>query len=221
MFGVFNELAIQIRDEYEKLHVVQYRINNSFDKIADMTINGNFAYIEDPVIFRQYFCKFILSCACSFPNIRGREKSYFVEEYVIPQLVTQLLTKDFRGIRYNTINGYWDDENEHLSNNYVNYVIFTKQKSDEPFDEDLRKRFKIDGPITLSRLDAYNPSTNYSISKIVTIISGHFKRVKDFNAMLSQIENSEYYSEFKNEKQKIFKDGKYRYVKVESRDAEK
>lgn len=220
VFGVFNELAIQTRDEYEKLHVVQYRINNSFDKIADMTINCDFEHIEDPDIFRQYFCKFILSCACSFPNVRGRDKSYFVEEYVIPQLVTQLLTKDFRGIRYNTINGYRDDENEHLPNNYVNYAFFTEQKSDEPIDEKLRKRFIVDGPITVSRLDAYNPSRNYSISKIVHIIIGHFERVKSFNSMLSQIENSEYYREFKNEKRKLFKDGRYRYVEAESRDAD-
>ena len=221
VFGVFNELSIQTRDEYEKLHIVQYRINNSFDKIADMTINGDFTYIEDPDIFRQYFCKFILSCACSFPNVWGRNKSYFVEEYVIPQLVTQLLTKDFSGIRYNTINGYRDDENEHLPNDYVNYAFFTEQKSDEPIDEELRKKFIVDGPITVSRLDTYNPSKNYSISKIVAIVAGHFDRVKCFNSMLSQIVNNEYYRKFKNEKKRLFEDGQYRYIEVESRNADK
>lgn len=221
VFGVFNELAIQTRDDYEKLYIVQYRLNNSFDKIADMTINGDFEHIEDPGIFKQYFCKFILSCACSFPNIKGRDKSYFVEEYVIPQLVTQLLIKDFKGICYNTINGYRDDENEHLPNNYVNYVFFTNQNSDEPIDSKLRKRFIVDGPITVSRLDSYNPSKDYSISEIVDIIVDHFNRVKYFNSMLSQIENNEYYRKFKNEKQILSKDGRYRYIKIESRDADK
>lgn len=213
VFGVFNELAIQTRDEYEKLHVVQYRINNSFDNIADMTINGDFEYIEDPDIFRQYFCKFILSCVCSFPNVRGRDKSYFVEEYVIPQLVTQLLTKDFSGICYNTINCYRDDEDNHLPNDYVNYAFFTKQKSNEPIDGELRKRFIVDGPITVSKLDAYNPSKNYSISEIVSIIDDHFEMVKKFNAMVSQIDNNTYYREFKNEKQRLFKGGQYRSSK--------
>lgn len=196
-------------------------MNNSFDKIVDMTINGDFACIEDSDVFRQYFCKFILSCACSFPNVRGRDKSYFVEEYVIPQLVTQLLTKSFRGIHYNTINGYRDDENQndenqddenqdeknqndknkYLPNNYVNYAFFTKQKSDEPVDEELRKRFIVDGPITVSRLEAYNQSRNYSISEIVDIVAGHFGKVECFNSMLSQIENNQYYRKFINEKQ--------------------
>lgn len=221
VFGVLNELDIQTRDEYEKLHVVQYRTNNSFDKIADMTITGNFEHIDDPNIFRQYFCRFILSCTCSFPNIRGRDKSYFVEEYVIPQLVTQLLTNDFRGIRYNTINGYRNDKNNLLPNDYVNYAFFTKQKSNEPVDEELRKNFIIDGPITVSRLDVYNPSENYSISKIVDIIVSHFGRVKCFNLLLSELENNEYYRNFKDEKQLLFKDGQYRYIRVESRDADK
>ena len=222
MFGVFNELDIQTRDEYEKLHVVQYRVINSFDKIADMTINCDFEHIEDPDVFRQYFCKFILSCACSFPNVRGRDRSYFVEEYDIPQLVMQLLTKKgFDGVRYNTINCYRDDEDEYHLNNYVNYAFFTKQNSDEPIDNKLRKRFVVDGPITVSRLDEYNPSKNYSISKIVDIIASHFERVKYFNSMLSQIENIEYYRKFKDEKQKLIKHGQYRYVKAESRDAGK
>lgn len=222
VFGVFNELAIQTRDEYEKLHIVQYRTNNSFDKIADMTISGDFECIEDPNIFRRHFCRFILSCACSFPNVRGRDKSYFVEEYVIPQLVTQLLTKkDFEGIRYNTINGCRDDENENLPNDYVNYAFFTKQKSDEPVDEVLRKKFIIDGPISVSKLDAYNPSKNYSISKIVEIFTSHFKSVENFNSLLSEIENNKYYKEFKREKKLLFKNGQYRDIKVESRDADK
>lgn len=218
VFGVFNELAIQTRDEYEKLHIVQYRINNSFDKIADMTINADFEQIEDPDIFRLYFCKFILSCACSFPNVRGRDKSYFVEEYVIPQLVTQLLIKDFRGIRYNTINGHRVDESEHLPNDYVNYAFFTIQKSDNPIDEDLRKSFIVDGPITILRLDAYNPSKNYSISKIVDIIVDHFDGVKEFNSILTRIENNKYFKEFKNEKQNFFMDRQYRYIEIESKD---
>ena len=213
VFGVFNELAIQTSDEYEKLHVVQYRINNNFDKIADMTINGDFEYIDDPDVFRRYFCKFILSCACSFPNVRGRDKSYFVEEYVIPQLVTQLLTKDFKGIRYNTLNGYQNDEDKHFPNDYVNYAFFTEQKFDKPIDEELRKKFVVDGPISVLRLDAYNPSKNYSISKIVDIVVGYFDRVKCFNSMLSQIENNEYYRMLKNEKQELFKDGQYWYMK--------
>lgn len=207
VFGVFNELDIQTRDDYEKLYIVQYRLNNSFDKIADMTINGDFEYIEDFEIFKQYFCKFILNCACSFPNIRGREKSYFVEEYVIPQLVTQLLTNDFRGICYNTIN-------ENYPNAYVNYVFFTEQNSDESIDEELRKKFIVDGPITVSRLDSYNPSRDYSISEIVDIFVDNFKRVEEFDSMLSKIEKNDYYTKFKYEKKSLFENGQYRHIKI-------
>lgn len=207
VFGVFNELDIQTRDDYEKLYIVQYRLNNSFDKIADMTINGDFEYIEDFEIFRKYFCKFILNCACSFHNIRGREKSYFVEEYVIPQLVTQLLTNDFRGICYNTIN-------ENYPNAYVNYVFFTKQNSDESIDEELRKKFIVDGPITVSRLDSYNPSRDYSISEIVNIFVDNFKRVEEFDSILSKIEKNDYYTKFKYEKKSLFENGQYRHIKL-------
>ena len=90
-----------------------------------------------------------------------------------------------------------------------------------PVEEELRKNFIIDGPITVSRLDVYNPSENYSISKIVDIIVSHFGRVKCFNLLLSELENNEYYRNFKDEKQLLFKDGQYRYIRVESRDADK
>lgn len=58
-------------------------------------------------------------------------------------------------------------------------------------------------------------------SKIVDIIVSHFGRVKCFNLLLSELENNEYYRNFKDEKQLLFKDGQYRYIRVESRDADK
>lgn len=223
--GVFNELSIRNREEYEKLHIAQYRLNPDkatwFDNIFDITINDNdlerAARVDNFKAFNSCFCKFILSCVCSFPNVRGHDKSFFVEEYVIPQLVTQLVRNNFKGIRYNTINNYCNDERCYQRNNYVNYAFFTqKNDANNSIDINLRDRFIIDSPITVLEVDDYSSLRNYSFSDVIDMIEEHFDRINGLMSVMSQIKGSSYNKDYNEEKDYYFKDGKYRYIKIES-----
>lgn len=221
--GVFNELSIRNREEYEKLHIVQYRLNPDkaiwFDNIFDITINANDLEQADSFeAFNSCFCKFILSCVCSFPNVRGHDKSFFVEEYVIPQLVTQLVRKKFKGIRYNTINNYCIEERCYQRSNYVNYAFFTQKKdTNNSIDIDLRNRFIIDSPITVLEVDDYSSLCDYSFPDVINMIEEHFDRINELMSIMSQIKGSSYNKDYNEEKDFYFKDGKYRYIKVESK----
>lgn len=225
--GVFNELSVRNRDEYEKLHIVQYRINPDkaawFNDIFDITINANdLEHATSFETFNSCFCKFILSCLCSFPNVRGHDKSFFVEEYVIPQLVTQLVRKNFKGIRYNTINNYCYDERGNQRNNHVNYAFFTEKKdANNSIDIDLRDRFIIDSPITVLEVDDYSSLCNYSFPDIINMIEEHFDRINGLKSIMNQIKGSSYNDKYNEEKDLFFKDGKYRYIKIESSDDDK
>lgn len=222
--GIFNELSIHNNmDEYEKLYIAQYRLKHDaaawFDKIFDMTINAE--DLEQAIDFEEFissFCKFLLSCVCSFPNIRGRNNSYFVEEYVIHQLVTQLLNKSgFKGIRYSTINNNWHDKSDDQNDDYINYAFFTqKENADDPIDIKLRNRFIIDPPITVLEVDDYSSLCNYSSHDIIGKIKGHFRRINGLISIMNQIGGSSYYDYYNDEKDYFFKDGKYRYIDIDT-----
>ncbi len=226
--GIFNELSIRSRDEYENLYIAQYRLKSDeaawFDRIFDMTINGkDLEHAIDYELFNSYFCKFLLSCVCSFPNVKGRNKSYFVEEYVIPQLVTQLLKKlDFKGICYNTINNNWHDECSNQNKDYINYAFFTqKENVDNSIDIKLRNRFIIDSFIKVLEVDDYRSLSDYSLHGIINMIEEHFDRINGLLSIMNQIEGSSYSKYYNKEKDYFFKDGKYCYIEIELGDNNK
>lgn len=230
--GVLNELSIHKADECDKLFVVQYRLNlkgntstESRNCMFDMTISDEYFQRESQNFdeFSRYFCKFILSCACSFPNIRGRGNYYFVEEYVIPQLVTQLLAKtNFIGIRYNTINCNGINAREQKNSNYVNYVFFTKRKETvDAIDVDLRRSFVISSPITISMLGIYDLQNHYSLEMISDLLTKYLDQIGEFDSVLHKIDSSTHYNRYKQEKHDFFSDSKYPSIKIESGDTDK
>lgn len=125
----FLDLRIQLlEDGHEKYSI--YDIKNECD-------------------FKKFVQRFILSCVCSFPAIHRND--CFVEEYVIPQLVTQEVKriKKFDGICYNS--------SLHNDIECINFILFTDRKMDEGVDKNLRKKFEITNPITAKDiLPGYN-----------------------------------------------------------------
>lgn len=223
LYGIFNELSTHEKDEYEKLYITQYRLKPDtaawFDKIFDLTINAeDLEQAIDLDEFVSVFYKFILSCVCSFPNTRGRNRSFFVEEYVLPQLVTQLLKKfGFKGVRYNTVNYIWNDTDGSQNNEYINYAFFTqKDSANDSIDINLRSKFIIDSPITVLEVDDYSTLSNYSECDIIDKINNHFSRINDLMLIMNQIEGSSYYDYYNDEKDYFFKDGRYRYIDIKT-----
>lgn len=154
--GLFNELGINDIEDSNKLYISLYLYNcqnnvNLFDLRANVDSLLN-AENEDE--FTMMFCKFVLSCICSFPNFRGRNQSFFVEEYVIPQLVTQLVKKcAYDGICYNSIYNSKQGVSSNKSVEYNNYVLFTsKYRADSSVDENLRNKFEVTTPVNISEI---------------------------------------------------------------------
>ena len=127
------------------------------------------------------------------------------------------MRKEFKGIRYNTINNYCNNERCYQRNNYVNYAFFTEKKdANNSIDINLRDRFIIDSPITVLEVDDYSSLRNYSFSDVIDMLEEHFDRINGLMSIMSQIKGSSYNKDYNEEKDYYFKDGKYRYIKIES-----
>lgn len=130
--------------------------------------------------FKVCFYRFLLSCVCSFGNFRDKKESYFIEEYIIPQLVTQMLKNTGRvdGIcYYSTIYIPEEDEKAFTDKEYViqcgkascksselkkymnvdesslNLILFThRENTESAIDEKLRNNFEISMPISINSM---------------------------------------------------------------------
>lgn len=103
-------------------------------------------------IHPKAFFKYILLSICSFQRVL--EKTSFIEEYVIPQLITEIARKNsFDGIlfpstRINKSIAY-SDEKFHVARYKENLALFTNYQRDEKFDSNLISKFLISKPIKL------------------------------------------------------------------------
>ena len=222
--GVFNELALDSQETYQKLFISQYKLNKTNNELPvfDLRINAK-AIIEerDQKLFEAQFYKFMLSCVCSFPNVRGRENSIFVEEYVIPQLVTQLIRKNekFCGICYNTVhikNNQEEKSKKQKEEPYTNYALFTsKRNMDDSIDTRLRDLFFISSPVTVAIIQKYHMDENCETTDIVRMIRNHFDKIENVESIFTEIQDSQFFEFYNKDVEFFYRDGKYRYVKCE------
>lgn len=217
--GVINELALDSQEQYQKLFISQCKLNKA-DKelpVFDLRINAK-AIIEerDQKLFEAQFYKFMLSCICSFPNVRGRENSIFVEEYAIPQLVTQLIRKNekFRGVCYNTVHIKSNPEKNQKEEPYTNYALFTtKRNMDDSIDNELRELFLVSSPVTVSIIQKYHIDEKGETSDLVQMIKDHFRKIENVETIFNQIQGSQFFKFYNDDVEYFYRDGKYRYVK--------
>lgn len=103
------------------------------------------------------FYKFILSQVCSFKRSRWSEKGAFAEEYVIPQLLTEVLrTNGFGGILFSSTRvdtKKITSKSTFRVNRYrENLALFTKYEETNNYDYKLFNQFIISKPITIDEL---------------------------------------------------------------------
>ena len=96
------------------------------------------------------FYKFIFLCVCSFK--RNNENTNFVEEYVIPQMLTEITRKNkFDGILFSSTRINKDIAYSTDTLNFGKYkenlVLFTEYNKDGKFDFDLIEKFIVSKPI--------------------------------------------------------------------------
>ena len=242
--GVFNELSVN-DNNYETLYITQYRFKQYDEKkmyVYDLTIDGSQLFQQsDFDSFSKNMYRFMLSCVCSFPNVRWRDNSFFVEEYVIPQLVTQYIKKSpysYNGVCYNTAIygncmlestecGTKDKANTSANNpqksretcgtteKYLNYAFFTERcNSNESMDLVLRDYFIIDEPVTLFDIPGYNSKKHNCYSKdIIELFSKYYEHISSIATVPHEIMGSKYFKQLKKEVDWIYRDGKYRYIR--------
>ncbi|EGT4142286.1 MAG: hypothetical protein ACLRYN_15180 [Clostridium perfringens] len=126
-------------------------LNESIDQ---MIIDDDFN--QDGI--RKYFFQYLLACCCSFKTYAAKRKFTFCEEYVLPQLLAQLVKETgFDGIVFNSTICY---DNKYFSNNpqlynllCKNFCVFTKYNHRNShdityvYDKILYKKFIISSPL--------------------------------------------------------------------------
>lgn len=154
-------------------------IINEKDNI-DIINQTNSLFIDNysPEEYKSSFFKLIFSSCCSFEINNKQENSHFIEEYILPQLLSQVLKEsDYSGIIYTSTKAF-NDKIVNIDYNlfikfYKNYCLFTnynEEKSYDPtyvYDKDLYSNFNISTPINLdTEFEDYYCNINDSIEFI-------------------------------------------------------
>lgn len=165
------------------------------------------------------FFRLILSSCCSFEINNKQENSYFIEEYILPQLLAQFLKQSNRsGIIYTSTKAFVDNKVQFHYNSFVkfysNYCLFTEYDQDESYDptyvydRKLYNDFNISSPLDwkLNINEEY-----YNLSNLIKYINDNLlaqESINNFDFELIDDINSSLiiYHEFLD---KIYKDTYY------------
>lgn len=138
------------------------RDNNDYSTLSTTT-----KMIKDDIDNNKYdnvktvFFLAILASCCSFERRNELKYSTFCEEYVLPQILAQIIKEDknckFRGIMYTSTKAYCDknvEGDEALTNSiYKNICIFTNYNKDKVkevtyvYDRELYEEFILSSPL--------------------------------------------------------------------------
>jgi ribosomal protein S17E len=124
--------------------------NNSKMAFVDFMLN-NTIFSDEKLIIQAFFQMILASC-CSFERREETKKSFFSEEYVLPQILTLVLKQHgYHGVRYTSTKAHKDndiiDSERAVRLFYSNTCLFTnyteKQSKDvnNMYDEILFKKF--------------------------------------------------------------------------------
>ncbi|WP_394899531.1 hypothetical protein [Clostridium paraputrificum] len=168
--------------------------SNLFPEIINTTSSDNILELADKLINRDnlsnenielFFYKCILSNCCSFEVNEELKKYSLKEEYILPQMLAQILKEsNFNGIIYTSTKAFTDSS---ISNSYSelwkmykNYCIFTNynyKRSCEVsyvYDKELYEKFIVSAPMLCSKtIDSYFYNIESSIADINKLLSNN------------------------------------------------
>lgn len=136
-FRVFD-----LRNEFYK-----YLVYNPLD---DLLIGSDYKEEIRYNDIKNEFFKLILASICSFEKRQEHRKFSFCEEYVLPQMLAQIIKKnEFNGIIYCSTK-LKNEENDrlHKTGYKDNVAIFTNFCREHVYDSNLYTKFKISNPIS-------------------------------------------------------------------------
>ena len=199
-------------EKYSELNISSFFVTNSL-KVYDLNprlleqfiageteVSGTLLSLSMKDIFEKRNIKkeiyhYILHALCSFPRRNVYKDSKFCEEYVLPQLLAQIIrSQKFDGIAYLATWPYKDNEFG------INYALFTNYNKTHVYDRNLYNKFEISSPLTAAQkhVDSTLSLDTYTIlvKDIFDYINWLF-RTPDFIAKKSQKENSKLLSDIK------------------------
>ena len=194
--------------------------NNIYDLLSDMTFNTMLDK-QETAFTKANFFKIILSSVCSFQKKQELKGYSFCEEYVLPQILAQILkTKNYDGILYYSTKKYDniefkaipDNDQEYVKNNTKlkncilgykeNIAIFTNLNTEHVYDRELFQKLDISVPIDINKIEKLTISNLEEIqnkilnSKEQDKISQSDKMVSSFKRIYSNMTlNNKSYTE--------------------------
>lgn len=160
-------------EEFEKLKIstVQLPIDMSIYDLRNSILDDLFKIFFD-LLFgnqettrynRNCFFKMILSSVCSFPKRQDLKKYSFCEEYVLPQLLAQILkNENFHGIMYQSTKKFENTSFEEKKESFdfsdnssfrENVALFTNINNNHVYDKELFEKINISVPININQVD--------------------------------------------------------------------
>lgn len=178
----FKELPdLNLFDNSNLFHeIIDTNIADNVLEKAEKLIERNNLFEDKPVLL---FYKSILANCCSFEVNEELKKFSLKEEYVLPQMLAQILKEsNFHGIIYTSTKAFTDSSisqsYSELRKMYKNYCIFTNynyelsSKVSYVYDKDLYEKFIISAPTLCSKnIDPYFYDLNSSIDDINKLLS--------------------------------------------------
>lgn len=139
---------------------IKKNYDNTSLGITDNMIEDELNEFNEKEIKRIFFLSILSSC-CSFKRRSEFKTSSFCEEYVLPQILAQIVKyKNFDGIMYTSTKAYYDDkvkENEALINAiYKNISVFTNYDKTRVndvtyvYDKNLYDKFILSAPLAFN-----------------------------------------------------------------------
>lgn len=130
--------------------------NNMFEKLTTFFYESMVRKSQDNS--NDWFFKYILASVCSFPKKLELRGFSFCEEYVLPQMLAQILKNhNYDGIMYYSTKKF-DDlvTNTERGNSWKyreNVAIFTNYKQDHVYDRELFDKLTISVPVDITKIE--------------------------------------------------------------------
>lgn len=152
--------VIKLPTDQLKIYDLRSNIYNDFMEI----IVDNMLYKNPQHKYnKSYFFRTLLASVCSFQKKQELKGFSFCEEYVLPQILAQIVkTSGFDGIAYYSTKPYDKEEYETDEKNYFgnlsmdfreNIAIFTKHNSNHVYDRELFEKINISVPVDIRKVE--------------------------------------------------------------------
>lgn len=151
-----------IRLPSEKILIYDLR-SDIYDELLQITVN-NLLYEEVEEGYEQaYFFRMILASVCRFEKKQELKGFSFCEEYVIPQMLAQVVkNRKYNGIAYYSTKRYESIDYDGEDRNYFggigmgfkeNIAIFTQLDAEHVYDRKLFEMLNISVPVDIEKVE--------------------------------------------------------------------